>query len=98
MASSEWVKTEKKAVIEEHQIHKTDTGSPEVQIATLTGRINYLVEHLKANKKDHHTRRGLLIMVGRRRRLMKYLLSEDVSRLEAIAKKLNLKINKLVNN
>lgn len=82
----------KQDIIAEHRVHETDTGSPEVQVAILTDRINHLVEHLKAHKKDHHTRRGLLIMVGRRRRLMNYLKGKDFDRYLALAKKLKLKI------
>jgi small subunit ribosomal protein S15 len=83
---------DKKTIIEEYKVHDTDTGSPEVQIALLSERINHLVEHLKANKKDHHSRRGLLILVGKRRRFMKYLRRKDVSRFKTVAKKLSLKI------
>ncbi len=68
----------KAATIAEHRLHETDTGSPEVQIAILSERINHLTEHLKVHKKDHHTRRGLLILVGRRRRLLDYLRRNDV--------------------
>jgi len=83
---------EKKEIIEIHKTHDTDTGSPEVQIAVLTERINHLVEHLKDHKKDHHTRRGLLILVSRRRRLIKYLKKQNVESLKALAKKLKLKL------
>tara|TARA_A100001015_G_C14797954_1_gene635740 strand:- start:445 stop:726 length:282 start_codon:yes stop_codon:yes gene_type:complete len=83
---------EKQEVIGKHQTHATDTGSPEVQIAVLTEKINLIVEHLKIHKKDHSTRRGLLIMVGRRRSLMNYLKRKDHDRYVAIAKKLKLKI------
>lgn len=71
-------------VIAAHKLHATDTGSPEVQIALLTGRINQLTEHLKSHKKDHHSRRGLLMMVGRRRRMLDYVRNIDVSRYRAI--------------
>ena len=71
-------------VIAAHKLHPTDTGSPEVQIALLTGRINQLTEHLKSHKKDHHSRRGLLMMVGRRRRMLDYVRNIDVSRYRAI--------------
>jgi len=94
MASSEVFTEKKKAIIETYKTHATDTGSADVQIATLTERINYLVDHLKSHKKDHHTRRGLLKMVGRRRRLMMYLNKKDPARLEALAQKLNIKIKK----
>jgi small subunit ribosomal protein S15 len=63
----------KGATISEHRLHETDTGSPEVQIALLSDRINHLTEHLKVHKKDHHSRRGLLMLVGRRRRLLDYV-------------------------
>ncbi len=73
-------KEEKTAVIEANRKHDTDTGSPEVQIAILTKRINDLNEHLKVHKKDHHSRRGLLKMVGRRRNLLAYLKKKDIER------------------
>jgi small subunit ribosomal protein S15 len=72
------------AVITEHRKHETDTGSPEVQIALLTARINQLNDHLKSHKSDHHTRRGLLMMVGRRRRLLDYVSRTDVERYRSI--------------
>jgi small subunit ribosomal protein S15 len=81
----------KKSIIEEYRIHETDTGSPEVQIALLTERINYLTEHLKVHKKDHHSRRGLLQMVGQRRGLLNYLNREDPARYRAIVQKLGLR-------
>jgi small subunit ribosomal protein S15 len=77
--------------IAEHRLHDTDTGSPEVQIALLTARINELTEHLKVHKKDHHSRRGLLMMVGRRRRLLDYVKGIDVARYRAIVAKNNLR-------
>ncbi len=78
---------DKAQTIATHRIHETDTGSPEVQIAILTERINHLNEHLKMHKHDHHTRRGLLLMVGRRRRLLDYVRNLDVARYrELIAK------------
>lgn len=83
--------TEKKTTIEKHRAHETDTGSPEVQIALLTDRILYLTEHLKANKKDFSTRRGLLKMVGRRRRLLNYLQKTNLERYRAIVEKLALR-------
>ena len=83
--------TEKQATIAEHRTHDTDTGSPEVQIALLTARINELNEHLKLHKKDHHSRRGLLKLVGRRRRLQTYLRDNDVERYRAINAKLGLR-------
>ena len=84
-------KDEKTAVIEANRTHPTDTGSPEVQIAILTARINELTEHLKVHKKDHHSRRGLLMLVGRRRRLLDYVKSNDVERYRAIIAKLGLR-------
>jgi small subunit ribosomal protein S15 len=77
--------------IGEHRQHDTDTGSPEVQIALLTDRINHLTEHLKVHKKDHHSRRGLLMLVGRRRRLLDYLRRNDVERYRALIAKLGLR-------
>ena len=81
----------KLAVIKEYATHEGDTGSPEVQVALLTARIAYLTEHLKNNKKDHHSRRGLLKMVGHRRRLLSYLYDIDVERYRALIAKLNLR-------
>ena len=80
----------KQEIINEYKIHEGDTGSPEVQIAILTYRINYLTEHLKENKKDHHSRRGLLKMVGQRRSLLNYLIKNDIERYREIIKKLGL--------
>jgi len=74
-----------------HRVHDTDTGSPEVQIALLTERINMLTEHLKVHKKDHHSRRGLLMLVGRRRRMLDYVKNIDVERYRAIVQKLGLR-------
>ena len=85
------LKEEKQAVIEENRIHENDTGSPEVQIAVLTKRINMLNEHLKIHKKDHHSRRGLLKMVGHRRNLLNYLMKKDIGRYRAIIEKLQLR-------
>ena len=82
---------EKQAIIAQYAIHEGDTGSPEVQIAILTHRINSLTEHLKSNKKDHHSRRGLLKMVGHRRNLLGYLQKVDINRYRAIIEKLNLR-------
>ena len=82
---------EKQAIIAQYAIHEGDTGSPEVQIAILTYRINSLTEHLKSNKKDHHSRRGLLKMVGHRRNLLGYLQKVDINRYRAIIEKLNLR-------
>ena len=77
--------------IAEHRLHESDTGSPEVQIALLTERINHLTEHLKVHKKDHHSRRGLLMLVGQRRRLLDYVKDNDVERYRAIIAKLGLR-------
>ena len=79
------------ATISEHRLHETDTGSPEVQVAILTERINHLTEHLKVHKKDHHSRRGLLMLVGRRRRLLDYLRRNDVDRYRALIAELGLR-------
>ncbi len=84
-------KEEKSRIIEEYKMHDGDTGSPEVQIAVLTYRINTLTEHLKVNKKDHHSRRGLLKMVGHRRNLLGYLQKKDIERYRAIIDKLGLR-------
>ena len=84
-------KEEKTQVIEANKLHPTDTGSPEVQIAILTKRINDLTEHLKNNKHDHHSRRGLLKMVGRRRNLLNYLIKTDIERYRAIIAKLGIR-------
>ncbi len=84
-------KIRKQEIIQQYKLHEGDTGSPEVQIAILTDRINHLNEHLKVNKKDHHSRRGLLMMVGRRRGLLNYLKSVDIERYRAIIDKLNLR-------
>jgi len=81
----------KQEIIKSYQIHENDTGSPEVQIAILTDRINYLNEHLKANKKDHHSRRGLLKMVGQRRSLLDYLKKNDFERYRTIVTRLGLR-------
>jgi small subunit ribosomal protein S15 len=83
--------TRKQDVINEHRLHDHDTGSPEVQIALLTERINYLTEHLKEHKKDHHSRRGLLKMVGQRRGLLNYLKKIDAERYRTILVKLKLR-------
>jgi small subunit ribosomal protein S15 len=84
-------KKEKDAIIRKYQVHKDDTGSPEVQIAILTREIEQVSEHLQTHRKDNHSRRGLLKMVGNRRRLMRYLKNEDAKRYEKIADKLKLK-------
>ena len=82
---------EKTALIKQYAVHEGDTGSPEVQIAVLTSRIAYLTEHLKDHKKDHHSRRGLLKMVGHRRRLLSYLYKKDIERYRSIIAKLDLR-------
>jgi len=84
-------KAVKDRIINEYKLHDNDTGSPEVQIALLTERINHLNEHLKVHKKDHHSRRGLLMMVGRRRGLLNYLMKKDIERYRAIVEKLDLR-------
>jgi small subunit ribosomal protein S15 len=75
----------------EHRKHDTDTGSPEVQVALLTDRINHLTDHLRVHQKDHHSRRGLLMLVGRRRRLLDYLAKNDVERYRELIAKLGLR-------
>ena len=82
---------DKAQTIEKHRTHESDTGSPEVQIALLTDRIQHLTEHLKTHAKDHHSRRGLLMLVGRRRRLLDYLRDLDVERYRAIIAELGLR-------
>ncbi len=84
-------KREKDGLIRKYQTHKDDTGSPEVQVAILTREIDQVSEHLKVHRKDNHSRRGLLQMVGNRRRLLRYLKSEDVKRYEKLVEKLKLK-------
>ncbi len=85
------MKAPKSEIIAKYQKHEGDTGSPEVQIALLTDRINNLNEHLKINKGDHHSRRGLLKMVGKRRRLLDYLMKNDIDRYRNIIAQLNLR-------
>ncbi len=85
------LKEEKQQIITTYAIKEGDTGSPEVQIAILTSRINTLTEHLKVNKKDHHSRRGMLKMVGHRRNLLGYLQKKDINRYRAIIEKLGLR-------
>lgn len=82
---------DKKEVIESVRVHETDTGSPEVQVALLTARINHLTEHMQSNKNDHHSGRGLLRMVGRRRNLLAYLQKTDIERYRALIAKLGLR-------
>jgi small subunit ribosomal protein S15 len=83
--------TEKKKLIEKFKLHESDTGSPEVQIGLLTHRITYLTDHLKTHKKDHHSRRGLLKLVGQRRRLLNYVKNKDVKRYRGIIETLGLR-------
>jgi small subunit ribosomal protein S15 len=84
-------KQRKQELIDTYKTHEGDTGSPEVQIALLTERINHLNEHLKIHKKDHHSRRGLLMMVGKRRGLLNYLMDQDIERYRSIIARLNLR-------
>ena len=78
-------------IVEEFDTHDTDTGSPEVQVALLTERINHLTDHLRVHKKDHHSRRGLLMLVGKRRRLLDYLRSQNVERYRTLIARLGLR-------
>ena len=82
---------DKKKLIDQFKMHESDTGSPEVQVGLLTHRISYLTEHLKVHKKDHHSRRGLLMLVGRRRRLLNYVKSKDTKRYRTIIDTLGLR-------
>ena len=82
---------DKKELIDQFKLHDSDTGSPEVQIALLTHRISYLNEHFKVHKKDHHSRRGLLKLVGQRRRLLNYLKAKDIKRYRALIQTLGLR-------
>jgi small subunit ribosomal protein S15 len=84
-------KDRKTEVIGTYKTHESDTGSPEVQVALLSERINYLTEHFKAHVKDHHSRRGLLMLVGRRRRLLDYLKTKDAQRYADLIKRLNIR-------
>jgi small subunit ribosomal protein S15 len=84
-------KENKEEIVKKYGTHEGDTGSPEVQIALLTARISYLTEHLKEHKKDHHSRRGLLKMVGQRRRLLSYLSKKNITRYREIIAQLNLR-------
>ena len=84
-------KEQKEAIIKEYATHEGDTGSPEVQVAVLTARINDLNEHLKVHKKDHHSRRGLLKMVGQRRNLLNYLKEKDIERYRSLIARLGLR-------
>ncbi|MBD0020960.1 30S ribosomal protein S15 [Gordonia pseudamarae] len=82
---------QKKVVLAEYGLHETDTGSPEAQVALLTKRITDLTEHLKQHKHDHHSRRGLLLLVGRRRRLLKYVAKVDINRYRSLIERLGLR-------
>jgi small subunit ribosomal protein S15 len=84
-------KEQKAKIIEEFKLHDNDTGSPEVQIALLTYRINALTEHLKTHKKDHHSRRGLFKMIGQRRGLLRYLQKKDINRYRELVEKLGIR-------
>ena len=84
-------KDKKVALIGEYKTHPSDTGSPEVQVALLSDRINYLTEHFKSHAKDHHSRRGLLKLVGQRRRLLDYLKSKDIDRYDDLIKRLGIR-------
>jgi len=86
------LQTEKKTtIITDYRTHDSDTGSPEVQVALLSARISHLTEHLKIHKKDHHSRRGLLMLVGQRRRLLNYLSNKDIERYRSIVSRLGLR-------
>jgi len=91
MSSMSFKQEKKSEIINKFRIHEKDTGSPEVQIAILSERISYLTEHLKVHKKDHHSRRGLLQMVGQRRHLLNYLMKKDLDRYRAIIASLGLR-------
>ncbi|HMS77887.1 30S ribosomal protein S15 [Gordonia sp. (in: high G+C Gram-positive bacteria)] len=82
---------QKKVILAEYGLHETDTGSPEAQVALLTKRITDLTEHLKQHKHDHHSRRGLLLLVGRRRRLLKYVAKVDINRYRSLIERLGLR-------
>jgi small subunit ribosomal protein S15 len=84
-------KEKKNSLINNFRLHENDTGSPEVQIALLSERINYLTEHFKVHAKDHHSRRGLLKLVGQRRRLLDYLKDKDIKRYQELIKKLGIR-------
>ncbi len=86
-----FTKEDKQALVQSFAIHATDCGSPEVQVAVLTERIRYLTEHFKTHKQDHHSRRGLLLMVGKRRRLLDYLKRRDAARYRGVIQKLGLR-------
>ena len=84
-------KDQKRGIIDQYRLHESDSGSPEVQIALLTEKIKYLTEHFKVHKKDHHSRRGLLKLVGQRRRLLNYLKKKDVQRYRTLIETLGLR-------
>lgn len=84
-------KVTKNEIIEKFKRHEGDTGSPEVQIALLTERINHLTNHLKVHKKDHHSRRGLFLMIGKRRGLLNYIMAQDIEKYRAIIEKLGIR-------
>jgi len=86
-----FTKTQKTSIISGYQSHETDTGSPEVQVALLSERIGYLTEHFKTHPKDHHSRRGLMMMVGQRRRLLDYLKGKDAKRYRGLIEKLGIR-------
>lgn len=81
----------RESIIAEYATHPGDTGSPEVQVALMSARINHLTEHLRTHKKDHHSRRGLLMLVGQRRRLLNYLMKNDIERYRSLIQRLNLR-------
>lgn len=85
------VKEQKQKVIDSYKQHENDTGSPEVQIAIISERISYLTEHFKVHKKDHHSRRGLLKLVGKRRRLLDYLIKKDINRYRQVIERLGIR-------
>lgn len=85
------VKEAKRGILLENRLHESDTGSPEVQVALLTARINQLQDHLRAHLRDHHSRRGMLVMIGRRQRLLNYLSRADITRYRALVGKLGLR-------
>ena len=91
MNATTYQTTDKPNIVRDYRTHDTDTGSPEVQVALLTNRITYLTEHFKTNAKDHHSRRGLLKLVSRRRRLLDYLKSEDAARYHRLIERLGLR-------
>lgn len=84
-------KDDKQEIVDRFKRHEGDTGSPEVQVALITGRIEYLTGHLQAHRKDHHSRRGLLKLVGQRRRLLRYLRGEDITRYRGLVQELGLR-------